>query len=44
MNFSICESKRPAGVYLLGFFCFGIQFISFLYLGLYVLGDDALIS
>ena len=44
----------PAGVYLLDFFCSGIQFylllspylrfISFLYLDLYVLGDDALIS
>ena len=43
---------RPTtGVYLLDFFCFGIQFylllspylcfISFLYLDLYVLGDDA---
>ena len=41
------------GVYLLGIFCSGIQFylllspylcfISLLYLGLYVLGDDALI-
>ena len=41
-------------VYLLDFFCFGIEFdlllspylcfISFLYLDLYVLGDDALIS
>ena len=41
-------------VYLLDFFCHGIQFhlllspylcfISFLYLDLYVLGDDALIS
>ena len=41
-------------VYLLDFFCSGIQFklllspypcfISFLYLDLYVLGDDALIS
>ena len=45
---------RPNGVYLLDFFCFGIQFylllspylcfISFLYLVLYVLGDDALIT
>ena len=45
---------RPTGVYLLDFFCFGIQvylllspylcFISYLYLHLYVLGDDALIS
>ena len=44
----------PTGVYLLDFFCSGIQFylllspyicfISFLYLYLYVLGDDALIS
>ena len=42
------------GVYLFTFFCSGIQFylllksylcsISFLYLDLYVLGDDALIS
>ena len=41
----------PKGVYLLDFFCLGIQFhvilcpylsfISFLYLDLYVLGDDA---
>ena len=45
---------RPTGVYLLGFFCSGIQFylllspylcfISFLYLDLYFLGDDALIN
>ena len=45
---------RPTGVYLLDFFCSGIQFylllspylcfISFLYLDLYFLGDDALIS
>ena len=44
----------PTGVYLLDFFCFGIQFylllsaflcfMSFLYLDLCVLGDDALIS
>ena len=44
----------PTGVYLLGFFCSSIQFyvllspyicfISFLYLDLYVLGDDALMS
>ena len=44
----------PTGVYLLDLFCSGIQFylllspylcfISFLYLDLYVLGDDALIS
>ena len=45
---------RPTGVYLFDFFCSGIQFyvllspyicfISFLYLDLYVFGDDALIS
>ena len=45
---------RPTGVYLLDFLCSGIQFylllcpylcfISLLYLDLYVLGDDALIS
>ena len=45
---------RPSGVYLLDFFFSGIQFnlllspypcfISLLYLDLYVLGDDALIS
>ena len=45
---------RTIGFYLLNFFCSGIQcylllspylyFISFLYLDLYVLGDDALIS
>ena len=44
----------PTGVYLLDFFCSGIQFnlllspypcfISLLYLDLYVLGDDALVS
>ena len=44
----------PTGVYLVDFFCSGIQFclllspylcfISLLYLDLYVLGDDALIS
>ena len=44
----------PQGVYLFDFFCSGIQFylllspylcfISLLYLDLYVLGDDALIS
>ena len=44
----------PTGVYLLDFFCSGIQFnlllspypcfISLLYLDLFVLGDDALIS
>ena len=45
---------RPTWVYRLDFFCSGIQFyfllgpyhcfISFLYLDLYVLGDNALIS
>ena len=45
---------RPAGVHLLDFFCSCIQFyvllspyicfISFLYLDLYLLGDDAWIS
>ena len=45
---------EPNGVYLLDFFCSRIQFnlllspyscfISLLYLDLYVLGDDALIS
>ena len=45
---------KPDGVYLLDFFCSGIQFyvllspylcfISFLYLDLYVLGDDTWIS
>ena len=44
----------PTGVYMLDFFCSGIQFSllfsdylcfsSFLYIDLYVLGDDALIS
>ena len=44
----------PTGVYLMDFFCSGIQFylllnpylypFSLLYLDLYVLGDDALIS
>ena len=44
----------PTGVYLLDFFCSSIQFyfllspyicfISLLYLDLYALGDDALIS
>ena len=44
----------PTGVYLLGFFCSPSQFylllspylcfISFLFLNLFVLGDDALIS
>ena len=45
---------RPTGVYLLDFFCSGIQFyvqlsrylcfIPFSYLDLYALGDDAWIS
>ena len=45
---------RPTGLYLLDLFCSGIQFYlllspyicfnSFLYLDLYVLGDDALIN
>ena len=49
-----CLFVGPTGVYQLDFFCSGIQFylllipflgfISFLYLDLYVLGDDALIS
>ena len=44
----------PTGVYLLDFLCSGIQFflllspylcfVSYLYLDLYVLGDDASIS
>ena len=44
----------PTGVYMLDFFCSCVQFylllsrylclISFLYLDIYVLGDDALIS
>ena len=40
---------RPTGVYLLYFFCSGIQFYllltlsPFLYLDLYVLGDETLI-
>ena len=48
---AVCQ---PTGVYLLDFFCSGNQFylllspylcfISLLYLNLYVLGDDALIS
>ena len=47
-------SGPPGFIYLLDFFCSGIQFylllgpylcfISFLYLNLYVLGDDVLIS
>ena len=54
----LCKLEKkfvgPSGVYLLDFFCSGIQFnlllspypcfISLLYLDLYVLGDDALIS
>ena len=46
--------NEPSGVYLLDFFCSGIQLyllfspylclISLLYFDLYVLGDDALIS
>ena len=45
---------EPSGVYLLDFFCSGIQFylllspylcfISLLYFDLYILGDDAVIS
>ena len=48
------KAQNVTGVYLLDFFCSGIQFnlllspypcfISLLYLDLYVLGDDALIS
>ena len=50
----LCLFAGPTGLYLLDFFCSGIQFylllspylcfISLLYLDLYVLGDDALIS
>ena len=50
----LCLFVRPTGVYLLDFFCSGIQFYlllshypcfnTFLYLDLYVLGDNALIS
>ena len=50
-TFAVCLAHRD---YLLDFFCSGIQFyllltsylcfISLLYLDLYVLGDDALIS
>ena len=50
----LCLFVGPKGVYLLDFFCSGIQFnlllslypcfISLLYLDLYVLEDDALIS
>ena len=53
-DFSNLYTTLPTGVYLLDFFCSGIQFnlllspypcfISLLYLDLYVLGDDALIS
>ena len=52
--FMSLANVRPTGVYLLDFFCSSIQFylllspylcfISFLYLDLYVLGDDTLIS
>ena len=52
--FDKMTSMRTSGVYLLDFFCSGIQFylllspylcfISLLYLDLFVLGDDALIS
>ena len=48
------SAVRPARVKLFGFFCYGIQlnvllspylcFISFLYLDLYVLGDESWIS
>ena len=48
------SAVRPARVELLGFFCYGIQlyvllspylcFFSFLYLDLYVLGDESWIS
>ena len=51
-DLAVCRAQT--GVYLLDFFCSGIQFnlllspypcfISLLYLDLYVLGDDALIS
>ena len=50
----LCLSVGPTGVYLLDFFCSSIQFnlllspylcfIYLLYLDLYVLGEDALIS
>ena len=50
----VLKLQLKTGVYLLDFFCSGIQFnlllspypcfISLLYLDLYVLGDDALIS
>ena len=52
--FDALADVRPTGAYLLNFFSSGFQFylllspyqcfISFLYLNLYVLGDDALIS
>ena len=51
---SFFHSRQRVNFYLLDFFCSGIQFnlllspypcfISLLYLDLYVLGDDALIS
>ena len=54
LDILFCLFVGPTGVYLLDFFCSGIQFnlllspypcfISLLYLDLYVLGDDALIS
>ena len=54
MGFDALAVVGPTGVYLLDFFSSSIQFylllspyfcfISFLYLDLYVLGDDALIS
>ena len=54
MLWLFCLFVGPTGIYLLDFFCSGIQFylllspylcfISLLYLDLYVLGDDALIS
>ena len=53
-KFQVGLCVGPTGVYLLDFFCSGIQFnlllspypcfISLLYLDLYVLGDDTLIS
>ena len=54
LDFGLWLFVGPTGVYLLDFFFIGIQFnlllspnpcfISLLYLDLYVLGDDALIS
>ena len=54
MDLMLLLFVQPTGVYLLDFFCSGIQFclllspylcfISLLYLDLYVFGDDALIS